>query len=157
MKIIVADEGELITFAGKLAHASQKLVKGQNSNAIIIYLQGSLGAGKTTLARGFLQGLGYQGRVKSPTYTLVESYRLQSLMINHFDFYRLTDLRELDAMGIQEYFSPRSIALIEWPDIGEKILGSPDVACRLKFKAVGREIDISVFTETGKLILKALS
>src|SRR3954462_2147817 len=89
---------------------------------LIVYLHGELGAGKTTLARGVLRGLGYAGRVKSPTFTLVEVYEFSRLYFYHFDFYRFTDPDELDHAGFREYFNPQSVCLVEWP---EKAAGLP--------------------------------
>src|SRR5258708_6431581 len=82
----------------------------------VIFLHGQLGAGKTTLVRGFLRGLGYEDKVKSPSYNLVEIYNLGAQSIFHFDFYRIRDPHELDFMGIQDYWQPSAIFLIEWPE-----------------------------------------
>jgi tRNA threonylcarbamoyladenosine biosynthesis protein TsaE len=102
-------------------------------NACIIYLRGDLGAGKTTLARGFLRGLGYVGRVKSPTYTLVETYRVEDARVFHFDLYRLVDPEELDYIGFRDYVDDRSILLIEWPEHGLGVLPQDDLRIEMTF------------------------
>lgn len=122
----------------------------------IIFLYGPLGAGKTTFARSFLRGLGYEGKVKSPTYTLVESYEMMEKIIYHFDFYRLSDPTELNHIGIQEYFSKDSICLIEWPEKGFPLLPKPDLACYISFAEKGREIYLEAESEQGKEILSRL-
>jgi tRNA threonylcarbamoyladenosine biosynthesis protein TsaE len=90
---------------------------------MVVYLSGELGAGKTTLVRGVLRGLGYEGKVKSPTFTLVEVYEVSRLYLYHFDFYRFSDPRELGEAGFREYFNPRSVCLVEWPEKSNKAAG----------------------------------
>lgn len=119
----------------------------------VIFLLGELGSGKTTFARGFLRGLGYRGKVKSPTYTLVESYDMAICTLFHFDLYRLNQPQELQQMGIEEYFSPIFITLIEWPEKGGTYLPTPDVICRLSYEGMGRHIEIDSHTKNGEAVI----
>lgn len=109
----------------------------------VVFLQGDLGAGKTTLVRGFLRGLGYGGAVKSPTYTLVENYTLDDKKIYHFDLYRLRDPEELDFIGIRDYFNQDSICFIEWPEQGHSYIAKPNMICEIDFLEGGRKIKIN--------------
>ena len=122
-----------------------------------IYLQGDLGAGKTTLARGFLRGLGYQGKVKSPTYTLVEPYQLGQRRLCHFDLYRINDPQELEAMGIRDYFDGHTTCLVEWPERAAAVLDSPDLWVRIRIADPGREIELEAVSGTGRQILNGLT
>jgi len=122
----------------------------------IIYLYGDLGAGKTTFARGFLRGLGYRGHVKSPTYTLVESYDTKKASVHHFDLYRIKDPAELEHIGIREYFSKRSICLIEWPELGAPLLPQADLACYMDFAKKGRTIRLHPLTPEGEKIINEI-
>lgn len=138
-------ENAMLAFAGKFAHAIH--------HGAIIFLYGPLGAGKTTFVRGFLYGLGYKGKVKSPTYTLVEPYEIAQRKIFHFDLYRLTHTDELEQMGIRDYFTQDSICLIEWPENGMGLLPKADVACHIAFNNEEREVRIEALSETGSEIV----
>lgn len=120
----------------------------------VIFLQGELGAGKTTFSQGFLRGLGYLDRVKSPTYTLVEPYTLPHQTVYHFDLYRLHDPTELELIGVQEYFVPHVICLVEWPDKGAGFLPAPDLSCHFHNEKTVREIKIYPHTAIGTTILQ---
>lgn len=125
-------------------------------NGAIIFLYGPLGAGKTTFTRGFLRALGYHDKVKSPTFTLVEPYEIAGVSVFHFDFYRLEDAKELEQIGIREYFAPSSICLIEWPEKGFPLLPEPDIACYISFAEPGRDVRIEAHTERGQKMLAIL-
>jgi len=117
------------------------LARRLSANAVV-YLEGDLGAGKTTLARGILRGLGFTGSVKSPTYTLVEPYGFSGLQVYHLDFYRIKDPEELEYIGLDDLFGETAIKLIEWPERAEGRLPSADVVIRIRRKDAGRVIEV---------------
>ena len=117
----------------------------------VIYLIGDLGVGKTTLAQNFIQYFGF-AKVKSPTYSLVESYQNENVDIHHFDCYRLTDPEELEYIGIREYLKPRSLQLIEWPELGKGALAKPDILIKLSGNGDSRNAKITFQTELGQSI-----
>jgi tRNA threonylcarbamoyladenosine biosynthesis protein TsaE len=126
------------------------------SNPTLIFLCGQLGAGKTTLVRGFLQGLGYQQRVKSPTYTLVETYDIDNQIIYHFDFYRIQHANELNFIGLTDYLQDKAISLIEWPEQAAGILPTPDLIFSIKMQEQGRQIKIEAMSHRGQEIVECL-
>ncbi len=121
-----------------------------------LHLQGELGAGKTTLVRGFLRARGYQGKVKSPTYTLVEPYDLDDITVFHFDLYRLHAPEELEHIGFRDYFDGHSIALLEWPEKADAVLTEPDLLVLISLAASGRVLDLQAKSATGKELLDTI-
>lgn len=123
---------------------------------LVIYLEGELGAGKTTFVRGVLRGLGYRGRVKSPSFALVEPYKVSRLYLYHFDFFRFTDPRELGEAGFREYFGSDSVCLVEWPEKAAGALPEADLRVVLKAADSGRQAEIYAETEAGRHCLQRL-
>src|SRR6185436_870541 len=127
----------------------------------VLHLCGDLGAGKTTVVRGVLRALGHDGKVKSPTYTLVEPYvvepnGLSRLHLYHFDFYRLKNAAEWESSGFREYFGPQAACLVEWPERVGPALGVPDLELRLEFAPPGRRASLSANTPAGQAWLASL-
>jgi len=123
----------------------------------VIYLTGDLGAGKTTLARGFLRACGVQGPVRSPTYTLVEAYDAGDLTLLHLDLYRLRDPSELEPLGLREWARPGHVWLIEWPERGEGGLPQADLTIALHAAADAHEIAVEAHTAAGRQWLTAVA
>jgi tRNA threonylcarbamoyladenosine biosynthesis protein TsaE len=123
---------------------------------LALYLRGDLGSGKTTLVRGLLRGLGYHGRVKSPTYALVELYIVSRLNLYHFDFYRFKDPSEWRDVGFNEYFNDVSVCLVEWPERAAGLLPAADLDIAFAFAGDARELSIRPGTEAGTACLHRL-
>ena len=145
LQFIAHDEQQQCRLGAALARCLQK--------GMVVYLSGDLGAGKTTFTRGFLQGLGYTGNVKSPTYTLVESYEFAQLTVYHFDLYRLQDPEELELMGIRDYFNEQSIVIVEWPSKGEPLLPPADIIINMSIVPQGRTLIISASNDKAQQVL----
>ena len=122
------------------------------SVGLIVFLNGDLGAGKTTLCRGILRTFNYLGAVKSPTYTLVEPYQIDIGHINHFDFFRIEHPDELDYIGLEEYFSADSLSLIEWPDKGKGSLPNDDLTISVDFYNEKRLIQMNANSDLGEKV-----
>ena len=131
----LADEEAMVAFGGQLASITQ----GHG----LIFLEGDLGAGKTTLSRGIIRGLGHTGAVKSPTFTLVEPYEIGDIRAFHFDLYRLVDPEELEYMGIRDYFDQDALCLIEWPQQGAGFLPKADLTITIRPHNTGRALTLS--------------
>jgi len=141
-------EEAMVEFGRKLGHNC--------SGGVVIFLEGELGVGKTTLCRGVLKAFGYEGAVKSPTYTLVEPYELGDKMLCHFDLYRLSEPEELEYMGIRDYFSDSSVCLVEWSSQGQGVLPAPDLMINITLVEEGRELSVEAGSSIGESILNGL-
>ena len=140
---------DMETLGGKLARNSPAGSR--------IFVQGPLGAGKTTLIRGFLRALGYAGTVKSPTYTLVEPYFLDKKHIYHFDLYRITVPAELEFIGLRDYFEQSATCLVEWPEKAGSMLGTADLRIVITVCPEGRRVHVQASSPAGVAIINTLS
>jgi len=143
--VSVASEEELVAYGEALGKAL--------NGGLVVYLQGGLGAGKTTFCRGVLHAFGHEGPVKSPTYTLVEPYEFSECTVYHFDLYRIADPEELEFMGIREYFDENSACLLEWPDKGEGVIPKPDVELTIEKRKQTRYLRFSGESEKGQAVV----
>jgi tRNA threonylcarbamoyladenosine biosynthesis protein TsaE len=147
------DESATLALGAALAHAV--------APGLVIYLHGDLGAGKTALTRALLRAAGYQGTVKSPTYTLSEPYRVQiggePVNIIHYDLYRMASPEEFLDAGFREDFDGQNICIVEWPEKGEPVLPPPDVRVLLEVSGAGRTVELQALSPLGLLCLDRLS
>ena len=141
----LANEAATLRMARWLSHGI--------TGGVTLYLHGDLGAGKTTLVRGLLHHLGYVGKVKSPTYTLVEPYVVSGLSLYHFDLYRFIDPEEWDAAGFREYFNAQSVSFVEWPEKAGGLLPTADIDIHMQHDGKGRKITMDANTTAGKQCL----
>lgn len=148
LRTVVGEEA-MVQLGAQLGRALQ--------NRALIFLEGDLGAGKTTLCRGVMQSFGQVGAVKSPTYTLVESYQLGETLLHHFDLYRLGDPEELEFIGIRDYLHQGNYCLIEWPNRGAGILPVPDLEVVVSVTKMGRVVRMTSATDIGDSILLRLN
>ena len=139
----LANETETLRLGRRLAAAVDWQAANRRAGAAIIHLHGELGAGKTTLTRGILRGCGFEGPVKSPTYTLVEPYELERGRICHFDLYRLADPGEVDFLGAEEYFSGNSLCIFEWARRGGERIPPADL--EIELSGTGPQRDFACF------------
>jgi len=156
MSQFLADEAATLAFGEAIGRVVARLPA--LSSSLHANLMGDLGAGKTTLVRGVLRGMGYAGRVKSPTYPLLETYKAGDINLAHFDLYRLESPEAFVEAGFEEYFAGPGVRFVEWPDRGGAFLPEPDWAIRLKeHPAGGRDIVIDAQTSAGETLLGMLS
>ncbi len=149
----IFNESEMVSFAESVADC---LTEG-----MLIFLEGDLGAGKTTFTRAILRHLGYEGAVKSPTFTLVESYEVRhkknlAQTIFHFDLYRLSDPEELEYMGFSDYLDGQAIILIEWPKKGDGFLPIADLVINIEYYGEQRQVSLDSKTEKGTRFFQKL-
>jgi tRNA threonylcarbamoyladenosine biosynthesis protein TsaE len=144
----LTDEAATAALAEKLARAIEP--------GLVIFLRGDLGAGKTTLVRALLRALGYEGRVKSPTYALVELYEASGLNLRHFDLYRFRSADEWEAAGFRDEFNGENVCLIEWPEKAQGLLPQEDVSIMFEILPHGRIAALQAHTPAGEKCLEKL-
>lgn len=145
MKVFLADEAATTAFAERFA----TVLPGEAAGLTVL-LEGELGAGKSTFARGLIRALGHDGPVPSPTYTLVEPYQLASVMIYHVDLYRVASEEELRFLGWNELEG--GLRLVEWPDRAPQLAEAADIRLTLRYNGDGREVEVDDISETGAQI-----
>ena len=146
--VVFPNEHDLENFANKFACNIPR--------PLVIWLEGDLGAGKTAFARALIHALGYQGRVKSPTYGLLEHYPLDLLQVLHMDLYRISDPGELEFLGVEDLLDDKTILLVEWPDRGGLWLPKPDFIFRFAYANQGRDLHWTACTRRAKIFAKTI-
>ncbi|MGI9330802.1 MAG: tRNA (adenosine(37)-N6)-threonylcarbamoyltransferase complex ATPase subunit type 1 TsaE [Gammaproteobacteria bacterium] len=153
LKLDLADAAATDVLGRALATAISPLPE----TGLTIWLKGQLGAGKTTLVRALLRGLGHTGRVPSPTYTLVEPYELAVGPVHHVDLYRLVDPGEAEYLGMSELPAPGGLLLVEWPEQGRGFLPAADLELALEVAGHGRQVVLVPASRPGHLAFKRLA
>ena len=148
-EIFLADENDTL----KLGERFAQLI----SPPLIIWLEGDLGAGKTTFTRGLLNALGYNGAVKSPTYNIVETYPFKSFNLHHFDLYRFQNPEEWLDAGLDELITADSIILIEWPQLGGNLAPPADIILNITINGSSRTVQINAVTTNGTKTLNKIT
>lgn len=154
--IALANVSQVTTLANRFAQILETQITCFNKTPWIIFLEGDLGTGKTTFVRACLQALGEQGKIKSPTYTILESYTVKTWQVYHLDLYRLADPEELNFLGIEDHLTADSIFFIEWPRKGHDALPAPDITLNYKFLAQGRALELTAFSQRAMPLLEAI-
>jgi tRNA threonylcarbamoyladenosine biosynthesis protein TsaE len=154
LEYFLPNENATISIGSSLAHVVKS---NSHQQALVVYLYGDLGAGKTTLTRGFVRGMGHVGNVKSPTYTLVEPYELEPWRVFHFDLYRLADPEELEYMGIRDYFNDDCCCFIEWPEKGAGLLANADLIITIVYQDEQRVISLQAKSTFGEQVVTSLA
>lgn len=148
----LADEAATAALAQQLAQALLPL-----ESSAHLYLQGDLGAGKTAFTRAFLRALGVSGRIKSPSYALLESYKVSSFNLYHLDFYRFNDPEEWVEAGFRDILEEQqAVVLIEWPEKAGRLLPTPDLVVHLDYQGDGRDLTINAHSNKGQAWLNIL-
>lgn len=149
IEVVLRGEAEQLAFGAELARACSQ-------QRVLLFLEGDLGAGKTTLVRGLLHGLGHKGTVKSPTYTLIEPYVIDGRRVYHLDLYRVADPSELEYLGLREILAEPALVLVEWPQRGAGWLPAPDLALSLQHLDGARRVRIDAIGEVGEALVERL-
>jgi tRNA threonylcarbamoyladenosine biosynthesis protein TsaE len=124
---------------------------------LVITFSGDIGAGKTTIIRAILRDLGIQCPIKSPTFSLVESYSCADFSVHHFDLYRIHHEDELEYIGFRDFFSEHSLCFIEWAEHARSSLPNVDICCTLKVKGSGRELKVTALSVAGQKVVACLA
>lgn len=149
LHIELPTEQDSVQLAQRLAHGL--------TAPLVMTLSGAIGCGKTTLIRAMLRELGVHSAIKSPTFSLVESYQINNLQLHHFDLYRIHEESELELIGFRDYFATPSICCIEWPEHAPSFLRATDVQFTLSIKGTGRDMVVNAFTQSGKAVISCLA
>lgn len=147
---VALNESQMTSFGQLLANALQ------DQNGAVLYLNGTLGMGKTTLSQAVIKGCGWSDRVKSPTYTLLEPYECETLLVVHIDLYRLADPQELEYLGLRDYLEPNTAWLVEWPERGQGVLPGADIIIHFDELGSGRRLGIEATSEKGERLSQQL-